>query len=138
MKRAMTVVVMVAIALFASTAVYAWWGGYGMGYGTGANVETMKKFQKETLILRDELMTRNIELQNEYSKSVPDTDRIVTLKKEIIDLEAKIQGIADKYNMPSGGHMGGMMMGRGMMGGSGMGHGYGMMGSGCGCGYCGW
>lgn len=136
MKRVMMIVVVAAVALLASTAVYAWWGGYGMGYGTGSNIETMKKFQKETLNLPDELMTRNIELQNEYSKSVPDTDRIVTLKKEIIDLEAKIQGIADKYNMPSSGHMGGMM-GRGMMD-YGMGHGYGMMGSGYGCGYCGW
>lgn len=131
MKRAMTVVVMVAIALFASTAVYAWWGGYGMGYGTGANVETMKKFQKETLSLRDELMTKQLELQNEYGKSVPDTGRIVALKKEIIDLEAKIQGIADKYNMPSGSSMGRGMMGPAMMG-------RGMQGYGYGCGMWGW
>ncbi len=120
----MVVAVFVAVALLASTAVYAWWGGYGMGYGTGSNIETIKKFQKETLGLRDELMTKNLELQNEYVRTVPDTGRIATLKKEIIDLEAKIQSIADKYNMPSGGHMGGMMMGRGM------GRGYGMMGPG--------
>jgi len=87
------------------------------GYGAGTNVETMKKFQKETLALRDELMTKNLELRNEYSKSVPDTGRIATLRKEIIDLETKIQNIADKYNMTSYGRMGGMMMGSGMMGG---------------------
>jgi len=58
----------------------------------------------------------------------------VTLKKEIIDLEAKIQGIADKYNMPSGGHMGGMMIGRHMMDQGMMGRGM----AGCGCGMCGW
>jgi len=86
------------------------------GYGAGTNVETMKKFQKETLALRDELMTKNLELRNEYSKSVPDTGRIATLRKEIIDLETKIQNIADKYNMTSYGRMGGMM-GSGMMGG---------------------
>jgi len=127
MKVAMTAAVMVAIALFASTAGYAWWGGYDMGYGTNANAETMKKFQKETLSLRDELVTKQMELQNEYGRSVPDTGRIVKLKKELIDLDAKIQSIADKYNMPSDGRMGGMMMGRNMMG-QGM--------TGCGCGMC--
>lgn len=120
MKRSIIVTVLVAaLGLFIAGGVYAWWGGgYGMGYGTGTNVETMKKFQSESLSLRDAIMTKNLELQNEYNKPVPDTNRIAALQKEIIDLQAKIQTVAEKYGVggPMGGHMGGMMMGRGMMG----------------------
>ncbi len=122
MKKAKVLTgLVVAIGLLIAGGVYAWWpgGGYGMGYyGTGTNVETMKKFQKETLSLRDDLMTKQLELQNEYNKPVPDTNRIATLRKEIIDLQAKIQTVAEKYGVsgPMGGHIGGMMMGHGMMG----------------------
>ena len=120
MKKLSIIGLTVAVALILAGAVYAWWpgGGYGMGYGTSANVETMKKFQKETLSLRDDLMTKQLELQNEYNKPVPDTNRIATLRKEIIDLQAKIQTAAEKYGVsgPMSGHMGGMMMGPGMMG----------------------
>ena len=127
MKKIIVTGLAVLIGLFLTSAVYAWWGGHGMGYGTGANVETMKKFQKETLSLRDELMTKEIDLQNEYNKPVPDTNRIGTLRKEIIDIQTKIQTVADKYGLTTSGYMGGMMgrgqMGRGMMG-------PGMMGSG--------
>lgn len=123
MKKGTVVVsLVVAIGLLIASGVYAWWpgGGYGMGYyGTGTNVGAVQKFQSETLSLRDALMTKQLELQNEYNKPVPDTNRITTLKKEIIDLQAKIQTVADKYGISGGsmgGQMGGMMMGRGMMG----------------------
>lgn len=128
-KKVVVTSVVVAICLIFATGVYAWWGDNGMGYRTGVNVETMRKFQKESLNLRDEIMIKQMELQNEYSKSVPDTNRIASLKKEIIDLQVKIQAVADKYGY--GGNMGGMMMNRrmmqqGMMMGSGMGMGMGM------------
>lgn len=120
MKKITVIALALVVGLILASGAYAWWDGYGMGYGTGANVETMKKFQKETLSLRDELMTKQMELQNEYNKPVPDTNRVVALKKEIIDLQAKIQTVAEKYGISAGGPMGGMMgrgqMGRGMMG----------------------
>ncbi len=118
MKKITVIALALVVGLILANGAYAWWGGYGMGYGTSTNVETMKKFQKETLSLRDELMTKQMELQNEYNKPAPDTNRIVALKKEIIDLQAKIQTVAEKYGVsgPMGGQMGGMMMGRGMMG----------------------
>lgn len=119
MKKIIVTGLAVLIGLFLTSAVYAWWDGYGMGSGAGTNVETMKKFQKETLNLRDELMTKQMELQNEFNKPVPDTNRIVALKKEIIDLQAKIRTVAEKYGLPAGGPMGGMM-GGGMMMGHGM------------------
>ncbi|MEW6740210.1 MAG: hypothetical protein ACOYU2_09640 [Nitrospirota bacterium] len=129
MKRSTVVTVLVAaLGLFIAGGAYAWWGGYGMGY-QGANPEAVQNFQTETLSLRQSLMAKQLELQNEYNKPVPDTNRIATLRKEIIDLQAKIQAVAEKYGVsgPMGGHMGGMMMGRGMMG-SGM----------CGCPMCSW
>ncbi len=115
MKKATVIGLVIAIGLLLTGVVYAWWGGYGMGYGTGANVETMKKFQKETLSLRDDLITKSLELQNEYSKPQPDYNRIATIKKDIVDIQTKIQTIADKYGLTTSGYMGGMM-GRGMMG----------------------
>ena len=124
MKRAMIISLTVVIGLFLAGTSYAWWDGYGMGYGAGTNVETMKKFQKETLSLRDEIMTKKLELQSEYNKPTPDTNRIATIQKEIIDLRAKIQEIANKHGMkaPAGqGMMGRGMMGHGMMGGGMMG-----------------
>ena len=52
---------------------------------------------------------------------LPDTNRIVALKKEIIDLQAKIRTVAEKYGISAGGDpMGGMMGGRGYDDGSGM------------------
>lgn len=119
MKKGTVIGLVIVVGLLLTGAVYAWWpgGGYGMGYyGAGTNVETIKKFQKETLSLRDELMTKNLELQNEYNKPVPDTNRIATLRKDIIDIQAKIQTVAEKYGVS--GPMGGMMMGSGMMDGS--------------------
>ncbi len=120
MKKITIIALALAVGLSLASGAYAWWDGYGMGYGTGANVETMKKFQKETLNLRDELMTKQMELQNEYNNPAPDTNRIVALKKEIIDIQAKIRTVAEKYGISAGGPMGSTMghgmMGRGMMG----------------------
>ena len=137
MKKVTEMVMAVMVVLVSASAAFAWWDGPGMGrgpgYSSGANVETMKKFQKETLSLRDELMTKQLELQAEYDKPEPDITRIASIKKDIIDLQAKIQVAADKYGVPAWGPGGGMMgpgMGRGMMG-------RGMMGAGgCSCPMC--
>ncbi|OGW73502.1 MAG: hypothetical protein A3J81_05400, partial [Nitrospirae bacterium RIFOXYB2_FULL_43_5] len=105
------------IGLFLTGAAYAMWGGYGPGpciTVTGADIETVKKFQKETLSLRDEIMTKNLELQAEYNKPTPDTKRIATIQKEVIDLKGKIHDIANKHGIKIPAGQG--MMGRGMMG----------------------
>lgn len=128
MKKITVIALALVVGLIFASGAYAWWGGhrmghgmgYGTGYGTGTNVETMKKFQTETLSLRDDLMTKEIELRSEYNKPVTDTNRVVALTKEIIDLQAKIQTVAEKYGISAGGPMGGMMMGGGTMMGHGM------------------
>jgi ribosomal protein L29 len=89
---------------------------------TTTNIEDLKKFQKETLSLRDELITKRFELKNEYSKSPKDYSRIATLRKEIAEIRTKIEAIADKYAIKDIRAMDGGMMRRGMMQ-DGMGHG---------------
>ncbi len=117
MKRSVTAVLVVVVALLLASAGYAWWGGYGMGYyGTVANPDLVQKFQSETLSLRDALLTKQMELQNEYYKPVPDTNRIASIRKDIIDLQARMQAVAAKYGLPAWGPMGGRMMNSRMMG----------------------
>jgi flagellar motility protein MotE (MotC chaperone) len=91
------------------------------GHHGAASSASVKKFQRETLALRDELAAKRVDLEDEYDKAEPD----------IVDIEAKIQTVADKYAIrPWGrGHRGGMMHGWD-------GAGY-ARGSGGGCG-CGW
>jgi len=104
----------VAIGLLFASGVYAWCnGGYGPCYGTSANLEAVKNFQKDTLGLRDELVTKRIELRDEYNKPVQDANRIGELRKEIVDLQTEIHAAADKYGVTVGGYG----MGRGMMAG---------------------
>jgi hypothetical protein len=89
-------------------------GGYGMmggGFERGAgdcyradvDPETMAKFQKETLSLRDEMITKRLELSQEYDKDTPDADRIAQLRKDMIDVQTKIQKVADKYDIDAAG-----------------------------------
>ena len=133
MKRTVMVVV-AAMALVGASAAFAQQGlgpGSGRGYyGSGpegqVNVENLKKFQKETLSLRDELMTKRAELDNEYAKQSPDTARIAEIQKQMIDIRTQIQKAAEKNGLPAWGQgYGRGRMGRGMMAG------YGPCGTGC-------
>lgn len=135
MKRMGTIIVVAAVVVIVAGAAYAQMGrgggpgagpGAGCIYGTnyaGANgtvdVENVKKFQKETSALRDELMIKRAELRNEYAKPVADTTRIADIRKQMIDLQAKIQSAAQKNGLPAWGPgygrgYGGGGMGRGM------------------------
>ncbi|MFN3395968.1 MAG: hypothetical protein ACK4Z9_04150 [Thermodesulfovibrionales bacterium] len=125
MKKSLIIALVVATAFVViGGAVYAHgpWGhgmGYGMNFGGAVNVENMKGFQKETMALRDELITKRMELQNEYNKPQRDYERISTLRKEIVELQTKIQAAAEKYGLPANGRAYSMrngMMGKGMMG----------------------
>jgi hypothetical protein len=136
MRKSTIVVSVVALALVAGTAFaqMGWGGGPGMGYGRGqygrvsgtVNVQNLKKFQKETLSLRDDLITKQAELDNEYAKDTPNDARVAELQKQIIDLRATIQQAAAKNGIITGGRgFGrGYAMGPGMMYGSGP-YGYG-------------
>jgi len=82
------------------------------GDHTGASSASVRKFQKETLALRDELAAKRVDLREENNKPEPDSARISSLRKDIVDLETKIQSAADKYGVGAWGrgHGHGMMM----------------------------
>jgi hypothetical protein len=122
MKKRTTVVLGLVLSLsliFAGGAFARNGGGYGMmgsgydrGYGgcdqsdcfrSDVTPEVMAKFQKETLSLRDELITKRLELRQEYNKEDRDDDRIAQLRKDMIDIQTKIQKVADKYDIDAGG-----------------------------------
>lgn len=135
MKKTMLIAAVAAVALITAGIAFAQAGG-GWGPGTGCayggagyggpngtvNIEKLKKFQKETLSLRDELITKRAEIANEYAKQTPDTARITDLRKQMIDIQATIQKAAEKNGLPAWGQgYGRGHMGRGMMGGRGAG-----------------
>ena len=134
-RTLMMVVLVLSLSLLVAGSAFARWGdGYGMRAGEGrycwkdadrspVDPETMTKFRKETLSLRDELLTKRLELSQEYGKEEPDADRIAKIRKEMVDIEMSIEKIADKYGM--GG------FGKGRSGRGGYARGYGECRAGC-------
>jgi hypothetical protein len=102
MRKGVIVVLFAAAALVFVSAVYAFPPGNGNCIYRSVNVDTeaVKKYQKETLSFRDELITRKLDLRKEFSKSTPDRDRIAALQKEIIDIRTKIMKKADESGVP--------------------------------------
>ena len=129
MKTGMVAVVAITGALLASSVVYAGWG-WGGGWcmtGNSQTVSTQKvrSFQKETLKTREILMEKQLDLQDEFNKDVPDGKRVAALRKEIIDLQGQLQAAGDKHGVGNWGMSGGMGQRQATT-------------SGCGCGMCGW
>lgn len=102
MRKGVIVVLIAAAALMFVSAVYAYPPGNGNGICRSVNVDTgaVKKFHKETLSFRDELITKKLDLRKEFSRSTPDRDRIAALQKEIIDIRTKIMKKADELGVP--------------------------------------
>jgi hypothetical protein len=120
-KKGVIIGLIVIAGLLLVSAVYAQFPGKGSGLKqfSNADIETVKKFQHETLPLRDELITKRLEIRQEYGKENPDRERIATLEKEIVDIRTKIHQKADELGLPArkGGKMGyGKMSGKGMKG----------------------
>lgn len=104
MKKGMVAVIAVAGALLASTVVYAGWGWGGVwcsttGYGQNVSTQKMRSFQKDTLKLRENLMEKQLDLQDELNMDVPDGKKVAALRKEIINLQSQLQAVGTKYGM---------------------------------------
>ena len=125
MKRKVLAVVAVAAALLVGSVAYnAWSQDTSAPPPAGqVDVKALRAFQKETLPVRDELMVKKLELGNEYRKANPDYNRITTLRKDIVDLQGKIQIAAQKHGLDGQGP--GWKAGRGGGYGPGYGRGYG-------------
>jgi hypothetical protein len=102
MRKGVIVVLIAASALMFVSAVYAYplVNGNGMCRSVNTDTEAIKKFQKETLSFRDELIARKLDLRKEFSKRIPDRDRIAALQKEITDIRTKIMKKADESGVP--------------------------------------
>jgi len=102
MRKGVIVVLIAAAALVFVSAVYAYPPVNGNGICRSVNIDigAVKKFQKETLSFRDELIAGKLDLRKEFSKRTPDRDRIAALQKEIIDIRTKILKKADESGVP--------------------------------------
>jgi len=139
MKKTMIMGIAVLMGLMISGSVYAMGPGgwHGMGFTAVANlnIESVKKFLRDTTDARNELILKRIELVKAYAAKEVNYDKVASIQKEIIDLKTKILNAARKYGLDKEiGPWFGMkhgMMGNGMRPGmNGMGPG-GMMGCPC-------
>ena len=97
-SKGVIITLILAAGLMLVSAVYAYFPADGQRTGqTGkAHLNSLKKFQRETLPLRDELITKRLELSREFCKKKMDKNRIAALQQKILDLRARIQEKADE------------------------------------------
>ncbi len=102
MRRTMVMGGAVLVGLVLAGAAYAMGPGMCGEAGAGIaniNIESVRKFLKDTSVARDELIIKRIELLKERRKEDVNYDRIATIKKSIIDLRTKIMDTAKKYGL---------------------------------------
>jgi hypothetical protein len=103
MKRITVLVVTLslAVALF-SIANAGNRNGCGDCAQRGASSEQLRKFQADTIDLRQEMMTKRFEIKRENLKATPDKEKIVSLQADIKTLQSKIFDIRSKSGLPVG------------------------------------
>jgi hypothetical protein len=89
--------------------------GYGNGNGGGCSQcaqsqslsqqqtessDPFRKFQADTIDLRQEMMNKRFEAQRENLKGTPDAAKIAALQAEIMDLQAKILAVRSQSGLP--------------------------------------
>jgi hypothetical protein len=101
--------VLMALALAVSTFSIADAGnrnGMGRGCGNcpqvGASSEQFRKFQADTIDLRQEMMAKRFEIQRENLKGTPDKAKIASLQAEISAVQSKIQAVRSQSGLPVG------------------------------------
>lgn len=102
-------VVVIALTLAVSLVSFANAGNRnGMGGGCGNCVQDgaavtsdqFRKFQSDTLDLRQEMMTKRFEMQRENLKGTPDAAKIAALQADITAIQAKIQDARSVSGLP--------------------------------------
>ncbi|HIJ81164.1 MAG TPA: hypothetical protein HPP76_05600 [Desulfuromonadales bacterium] len=83
----------------------------GCNQGTGGDcgnclkpatmTDPMKKFQADTIDLRQEMMMKRFELQRENLKPVQNENKVKLLQSEIKSLQVRIQDIRQKSGLPT-------------------------------------
>jgi len=98
MRRGVIAILVLAAGLMLVSAVYAFYpaGASRARQLQRSDMNRLKQFQRETLPLRDELITKRLELSREFSKKLLNKERIAALQKKIIDIRTQIQKKADE------------------------------------------
>ena len=117
-------VVMIVLGLVVSmlgVANASYRNGMGGGCGNcaqgGVTSEQFRKFQADTIDLRQEMMAKRFEMQRENLKATPDNAKIAALQADIKTLQTKIQDVRIQSGLPVGmrdGECGQRMGGKGM------------------------
>lgn len=109
MKKTITALMVVAMAvILIGGAAYAWKGG-GTGYGANCpaygsvDPEKAQKFYNDTLPLRQKQLQLRGELAQLYSQPNPDWNAITKKQQEMVQLRIEMQKKAHEYGLPYGG-----------------------------------
>lgn len=128
MKRMLMSVLVIGLTAITLNGANA--GGMkGMGDGCGdcakqgGASEPFRKFQADTIDLRQEMMLKRFEVQRENLKAVPDAAKVVALQADIKNIQAKIQSVRSMSGLPMGKSDGECAPKGGGMGGCGKGQG---------------
>lgn len=104
MKKMSIVVIALSLTVSLFSIAQAGMGG-GCGNcvqnGAGSASDLYRKFQADSLDLRQEMMTKRFEVQRENLKGTPDQAKIAALKADITMLQAKIQDIRTRSGLPN-------------------------------------
>jgi hypothetical protein len=105
MKKMSVVVTVLSLAVSLFSIANAG-NGNGMGGGCGdcaqggAPSDPFRKFQGDTIDLRQEMMTKRFEMQRENLKGIPDKGKIALLQGDIKAIQSKILDIRSKNGLP--------------------------------------
>lgn len=98
---AMSLILVVSLFTLAHAVVR---NGIGGGCGDCAQQavpsDPFRKFQADTLDLRQEMMTKRFELQRENLKGTPDRGKIAALQADITTLQSRILDLRGKSGLP--------------------------------------
>lgn len=93
MKKMSIVVIALSLAVSLFTLAHAGGCGNCVQNGASAQSDPYRKFQADTLDLRQEMMNKRFEVQRENLKGTSDQAKIAALQADIKALQVKIQGI---------------------------------------------
>jgi hypothetical protein len=96
--KGVIIILVLAAGLMFASAVYAYFpaGIQRTSQPERVDLDSLKKFQRETLSLRDALITKRLELSREFCKKKLNKNRIAELQRKILDIRAQIQEKADE------------------------------------------
>lgn len=107
MKK-MSVVVMALVLAVSLFSIATAGGRNGIGAGCGncgkhgvTPADQIRKFQADTIDLRQEMMTKRFEVQRENLMGTPDKEKIAALQGDIKILQAKILDIRSQSGLPT-------------------------------------